>query len=322
MELAQESLGRHLSRKNTGLSGSNIRQSKGTTMQPNSNRKPDDYQQQPAPNSGQNEDLSLSDFLPGVFDEPFPPVQKPFVPTPIPAQPIIYAATPSAYAPPSQSTPQYQTNERARSWVEANFEDTSSSVATITTASGDTTVAPVATRLRKQLPFLRFFKPGRWLIFVAMVLFALLIGLTVSLLYLNNVIGAVAPSNGVLDAYPGGSRVNLNDQLSGFIYQVDKSLPPIAKSLSVPEVSNDSTSKIVDSYNSSLAAKGFRQVVNQGASASATTATAYGPLTALTYTNGKQTVRVEIVTMAGDSTALGLKKGQNLIILVASTLSS
>lgn len=284
-------------------------------MQPNSNRKPGESPQVSPSNAGQNDELSLADLLPGVFDEPAPP--PPTFPTtpPVPAPPIFYAPPPSTYVPSSPMPPQVPSNSRAQSWVQENFEDTSNNVTTVTTPSGETTVAPVGTRIRKRLPVISFIKPGRWMIFVAMVLFALLIGAAVSLLYLNNFIGAVAPSNSVLDAYPGASRVTLNDEVSGFLLQADQSFASIPKSVAVPEVSNDDTSKIVSYYNNSLAVKGFK-----GSSVTATNP--YGPETAVTYSNGKQTVRVDIVTMSADAPALGLKKGQNLIILIAGTLVS
>ncbi len=267
-------------------------------MQPNPDSKqPERASDQPKTPAGANINLSLSDLLPGVFDE-MPPMPK-VLSRPDPA-------APSAPAKPN-SRPQ------ARNWVAANFEQSAAGLPTSQTSS--LKCAPTLTRLRRSLPLLNRIKAGRWLIFVAIALLVISIMGLLAWLYYNNIVGAVPPSNGPLEAYPGATRLDVNQKASNYIFEVEKDLPVLKGAIGVPSVTSDSPAKITSFYSHLMSTKGYTAVASQSFGVNTNLNTLLGPLNVLYYTKNKEVARVELVTLAANVDDLHLHKGEVVIIL-------
>lgn len=267
-------------------------------MQPNTNPKqPEHAPDQPEAKAGQNINLSLSDLLPGIFDE-MPPMPE-----------ILNHPAPSVSSAPVKPDAHFQ----ARNWVAANFEQpaTELQIAPISNLKHTSTLS----RLRRSLPILNRIKAGRWLIFVAIAgLVISILGLVVWLYY-NNIVGAIPPSNGPLEAYPGATRLDVNQKASNYLFEVEKDLPVLKGAIGVPSVISDNPAKVISFYNHSMSTKGYTAVASQNFGVNANLSTILGPLNVLYFTKGKEIARVELVTLAANVDDLHLHKGDVMIIL-------
>ena len=286
-------------------------------MQPN----PDARQ----PN-GDNLNLSLSDFLPDVFEEGLPPniASSETKASSYPQQAAAYTGQyVQAAVPPNPGPPPTPTNPKVRKWVDSNFEPPNPNAQTNNpSARGlnpsvtlDPKAAPVVVRLRRQIPLLGRVKVGRWLLIVPVILIVLASALVLGLLYYNNVIGSVSPSSGALETYPGATRVNVDQRISDYIFQAEKVLPILKGAIDVPSTTGDNVAKVEDYYKTLMAGKGYASVAPQSFKAIPTAITVLGNMRVLYFTKGTEIARVMLITLSSDVTDSNLKQNNTLILL-------
>ena len=270
-------------------------------MQPNSEKntgqpKTPVFNKHATSNSDQDPNLSLTDFLPDVFEGAYAPL-------------VSNNTSTNKLA---------RDHPKARNWVAANFDQTKPKKNSRRNKSMSANKNErVLTRVQKNIPIVNKQKPGPWLIMSGVFVLVISILLVLGWLYYNNILGAVPPSNGPLESYPGADRLEINQKSSNYIFEIEKDLPQIAGAVGVPSITSDNASQVIEFYNHSMAGKGYVAVPAQKFGINPSNTTFFGPRATLYFSRNKQIARVEVITMTSDITDLNIKKGQVLLILAS-----